>query len=176
MKIAVPSLAAGRHEFQSSAFPSEYGGAVASSGLEFSGHIDVEVIVDKMGEELFVRADVRAAVRAVCARCLVECDVPVAAHFEALYVPESERDAADSRASQAEGESQRILYYSGGLLDLAEQTIEAVALAVPMKPLCRDDCRGLCPHCGADLNETKCTCSDNDDFGKPFKGLLGDSG
>ena len=172
MKIAVPSLAAGRHEFQSSAFPSEYGGAVASSGLEFSGHIDVEVIVDKMGEELFVKAGVQAAVRADCARCLVESDIPVAAHFEALYVPESQRDVADSRASQAEGEGQRLLYYSAGLVDLAEQIIESVALAVPMKPLCRDDCRGLCPHCGADLNQAACACSDDDDFGKAFKGLL----
>ena len=176
MKIAVPSLAAGRHEFESSALPSDYGDAVALSGLDFTGRIDVEAVVDKMGEELFVKADVQAAVRAECARCLVESDIPVTAHFEALYVPESQRDIADSRASQAEGESQRLLYYSAGLVDLAQQIIESVALAVPMKPLCHDDCHGLCPHCGADLNQGKCTCVDDDDFGKPFKGLLGDSG
>ena len=176
MKIAVPSLTAGRHEFESSTLPSDYGGAVASSGLDFAGRIDVVVVVDKMGDELFVKGDVRAIVRAECARCLVESDIPVAAHFEALHVPESQHDNADSRASQAEGESQRLLYYSAGLVDLAEQIIESVALAAPMKPLCRSDCRGLCPHCGANLNETKCTCSDDDGFGKPFKGLLGDSG
>ncbi len=175
MKIAVPSLAVGRHEIQSSALPSDYGRAVASSGLEFSGRIDVAVVVDKMGEELFVKGDVRAAVRAECARCLVESDITVAAHFEALYVPESQHDA-DSRSSQAEGESQRLLYYSAGLVDLAEQIIESVALVVPMKPLCRSDCRGLCPHCGTDLNQTKCACSDDDDFGQPFKELFGDRG
>jgi len=176
MKIAVPSLAAGRHEFRSSVRPREYGEAVASSGLEFSGLIDVAVVVDKMGEELFVRADVRAAVHAECARCLVEFDVPVAAHLEALYVPDSEHDASDSRASRAESESQRLLYYSAGLVDLGDQVIEAASLAVPMKPLCRADCRGLCPHCGANLNDGNCACPEDDDFGKPFKGLLGDSG
>ena len=176
MKIAVPSLSSGKHEFRCSVPPADYGRAAALSGLDFRGRVDVEVVVDKMGDELFVRADVRAVIRAECARCLVECDVPLAAHFEALYVPESQRDALGSRTARAEEESQRIFYYSSGVADLGEQIIEAISLAVPMKPLCRGGCKGLCPHCGADLNQTKCTCADDDDFGHPFKGLFGDSG
>jgi len=176
MKIAVPSLSSGKHEFRCSVPPADYGRAAALSGLDFRGRVDVEAVVDKMGDELFVRADVRAVVRAECARCLVECDAPLAAHFEALYVPELQHDDLGSRTARAEDESQRILYYSSGVVDLGEQIIEAVSLAIPMKPLCRDGCRGLCPHCGANLNEGRCSCAEHDDFGKPFKELFGDSG
>ena len=63
MKIAVPSLSSGKHEFRCSVPPTDYGWAAALSRLDFRGRVDVEAVVHKMGEERFVQADVRAAVR-----------------------------------------------------------------------------------------------------------------
>jgi uncharacterized protein len=49
-------------------------------------------------------------------------------------------------------------YYEGEVIDLDEVIFEQVVLQVPMKPLCSESCRGLCPHCGVNLNKTTCNC------------------
>ena len=152
---------------------SAYGELAAESGLKLCGQVTVAAVVDKMGEEAFVKADVSAAVKTECARCTEPFELPFNAAFEALYVPDFPPDAVGSRSARAEEESQQVLYYSGGVVDLAQQIIEALALAVPIKPLCRDDCKGLCPNCGRNLNEGQCDCPKDDGFGKPFKGLFG---
>ena len=174
MKIAVPSLRRGRHALESAVPPSAYGEWIAGSGLEVRGTISVKAMVHKIQEELLVAAEVTAVVRAACARCLEEFEMPLVATFEALYVPFSQMDMTGPASHRAEGESQRVLYYSGGEVDLGEQVVEALSLAVPMKPLCSSDCRGICPTCGANLNEAECNCSKGEDFNKPFKGLFGD--
>ncbi len=173
MKIAVPSLRQGKHAFRSVTPPGEYGELPAQAGLRLCGEIGVEAVVNKMGEELFVRAETSAMVKIECARCLEEFELPLAAVFEALYVPDRERDPAGPATHRAESESQRILYYSGGVADLGPEVIESLSLATPMKPLCRPDCKGLCPNCGKNLNEGSCGCKRGGDFGTSLKGLLG---
>jgi len=173
MKIAVPSLRRGRHVFETTVPASVYGEWIAGSGLEVCSAITVRAVVHKVQEELLVAADVAAVVRAECARCLEQFEMPLAGAFQALYVPSSQRDMTGPAAHRAEGESQRVLYYSGGEVDLAEQVVETLSLAVPMKPLCSETCKGICPTCGANLNETECNCPGNRDFYRPFKGLFG---
>jgi len=174
MKIAVASLAAGRHTFESCAPVSEYGLWTAGTELSFCGSITVEATVHKMGEQLFAQVAARGAIRAECARCLEPLEAPVAATCTVLYVPAGRRDAEESRTDRAETESQRVHYYSGGVVDLGEPAVEALALAAPMKPLCRPDCRGLCPHCGKNRNEGECGCREQDDARRPFQGLFGE--
>ena len=110
--------------------------------------------------------------QAECARCLEEFELPLSATFAALYVPATAEDMVSSRAHRAESESQRVMYYSGGVVDLTEQILEALSLAVPMKPLCRPDCKGLCANCGKNLNEGSCGCAKSVDFNRPFQGLF----
>ena len=55
-----------------------------------------------------------------------------------------------------------VSYYLGDRIDLGEVVREHVALQLPMKPVCRDDCRGLCPQCGANWNEGTCDCRPDD--------------
>ena len=138
----------------------------------FCGTVMVRAAVDKMGEELFVRAEVHATLEAVCARCLEPCEVPVAARFEALYVPARGGGLDEEAGRRAEWEARQTVYFSGGLADLGPQVVEALELAEPPKPLCRQDCRGLCPRCGRNLNQGPCDCPRADDFGRPFKRLF----
>ena len=65
-------------------------------------------------------------------------------------------------------------YYSDGLLDIGELLREQFQLALPMKPLCSDACRGLCAQCGANLNRTECECAPawEDPRLAPLKSLL----
>ena len=107
-----------------------------------------------------------------CSRCLEAFEVPVDATFELRYVPlaqnvgEGEREVADDDLATA--------YYRDGVLDLAELLREQFQLALPMKPLHDDACRGLCPECGANLNRIECGHQPKweDPRLAPLKGLL----
>ncbi|MFO7900974.1 MAG: DUF177 domain-containing protein [Planctomycetota bacterium] len=172
MQISVPRLRPGRHVFRSSLSPAEYEAPAAGSGLDFRGTIDVVATAHKMGGQLFVRTDAHTTVAMECARCLEPFIAPLAATSSALYVPEETFDRTGSRAHAIESESERVFYYRQGVVDLGEQVVDSLVLAAPMKPLCREDCRGLCPVCGQNLNEGTCNCCPGEDFGHPFRDLL----
>ncbi|HVB98196.1 MAG TPA: DUF177 domain-containing protein [Candidatus Dormibacteraeota bacterium] len=91
-----------------------------------------------------------------CARCLESVPEEVSRDFDLLYRPMvwAPRDEA-VRLSVDESE---IAFFEGDGLFLADIISEQINLAVPMKVICRSDCRGLCAHCGANLNYEQCSC------------------
>lgn len=84
-----------------------------------------------------------------CARCLKPLDIPVTLHVE--------RPMADS--VENEEDSDDILVLDNGTVDLDEVAQETIVLEAQMSYLCREDCAGLCPRCGADLNDGPCGCA-----------------
>jgi uncharacterized protein len=92
-----------------------------------------------------------------CARCLEAVEFRVARSFDLLYRPQvKERGAEEVAISEAETE---IGFYTGEGLELEDVLREHILLEVPLKMLCREDCRGLCPQCGKDLNRESCGCA-----------------
>ena len=94
-----------------------------------------------------------------CSRCVEPFAIPVDATFDLLYL------AAGTTIPVADGEEQEIqaddvgvTFYKDDEIDLGELMREQFYLALPMKPLCRADCRGLCPVCGINRNRETCTC------------------
>jgi len=82
--------------------------------------------------------------------------IPVSRSFDLLYRPlESEKGSDEVAIHEAETE---IGYYVGEGMDLEDSLREQILLAVPIKTLCRYDCKGLCPTCGANRNEQPCGC------------------
>jgi len=129
--------------------------------------------VDKAGGDAFaVKGHVATTLELSCSRCLDQFEVPVDAAFELRYVSQSantgegEREIADDDLATA--------YYRDGLLDVIELLREQFQLALPMKPLCSDACRGMCPQCGTNLNRTECACRPQweDPRLAPLKSLL----
>jgi uncharacterized protein len=123
-----------------------------------AGPVELSLDVDKLGSGAFGvsgRAATRLAVE--CSRCVEPFEVPVDVAFNLRYVPhvenagEGEREIGEDDLTTA--------YYREGLLDLVDLLREQFVLALPMKPLCREDCRGLCPQCGTNLNRTQCECA-----------------
>ena len=108
-----------------------------------------------------------------CGRCLEEFAVPVDAAFELRYVPQAEDAAAEAEREITEDDL-TTAFYREGMLDVIEMMREQFQLALPMKPLCAQSCRGLCPECGANLNRTECGCKPEweDPRLAPLKGLL----
>ena len=92
-----------------------------------------------------------------CSRCLEPFRLPVDAAFDIRYLPASEASTDPER--EVEEEDLETSYYSDDQIDLNQLLREQFYLALPMKPLCREDCKGLCSQCGTNLNTGTCTCA-----------------
>jgi len=91
-----------------------------------------------------------------CARCLEPVPLHLGKSFDLIYRPlGSDRRADEVSISEAETE---IGYYQGEGMQLADSLREQVLLAVPIKFVCREDCKGFCPSCGKNRNEADCGC------------------
>jgi uncharacterized protein len=93
-----------------------------------------------------------------CARCLEPVAQSVASKFDLLYRPLGV-DAGRAELSVTSAEAE-VSYYQGEGLLLEDALREQVLLAVPLKAICREDCKGLCPHCGKNLNIEPCSCTE----------------
>lgn len=91
-----------------------------------------------------------------CSRCLTPFLLPVACAFDLRYLPHAENTGEGER--EVEEDDLSTAYYRDDTIDLGDLVREQIYLSLPMKPLCRPDCRGLCPECGANLNAVTCAC------------------
>jgi uncharacterized protein len=92
-----------------------------------------------------------------CSRCLEPFRMPVRSEFDLRYLPATEAGTEPER--EVEEDDLETSYYRDDQIDLNELLREQFYLALPMKPLCADACRGLCPQCGTNLNTGRCDCS-----------------
>ena len=102
-------------------------------------------------------------------------DLPVDAPFELRYVPDA-HGRGRARNGRSRTDDLTTAFYRDGLLDIGELLREQFQLALPMKPLCSDACRGLCALCGTNLNRSECDCKPEweDPRLAPLKSLLTD--
>jgi DUF177 domain-containing protein len=126
-------------------------------GLEFSqAHIRGAVNLAKHGKDILIRGRLEGHLALACGRCLDPFEAPVASEFEVLLAPAPGSAAPDKEELSAQ--ELDLDFYSGETVDLEALVREQIILLVPLKPLCREDCRGLCPTCGANLNLEACSC------------------
>lgn len=90
-----------------------------------------------------------------CSRCLEPFRLPVNAAFDVRYLPQSENTGDEREVGE---DDLSVSFYRDESIDLGQLLDEQFYLALPMKPLCRDDCKGLCPSCGANMNVETCGC------------------
>jgi uncharacterized protein len=108
--------------------------------------------------DIRVVGDLRTRVQLACARCLEPITREVVRKFDLLYRPQgSDGGKAELSVTAAEAE---VSYYQGQGLLLEDVLREQILLALPLKAICREDCRGLCPHCGQNLNVEPCACAE----------------
>ena len=129
--------------------------------LETAGR--AQLVKEHHGKHLLLK-DIRIAgdfstkVEVTCARCLEPVIEDVAKNFDLLYRPQGS-DAGREELSVTAAEAEVAYYHGEGLL-LEDVLREQVLLALPLKAICREDCKGLCPHCGKNLNQEKCNCAE----------------
>jgi uncharacterized protein len=111
----------------------------------------------KVVQDIRLKGKLDTSLEVACARCLEPVALKVDRTFDLLYRPLG-TDAGHEELSVTDAEAE-IGYYQGDSLLLEDALREQVLLAVPLKTLCREDCKGLCPHCGKNLNEVQCSCT-----------------
>jgi uncharacterized metal-binding protein YceD (DUF177 family) len=126
-------------------------------GLEFTtGQILGRVRLEKHFRDILVRGHLQGRLHLACSRCLEDFDERAEADFDLLLVPKPGSIMGESEELSAP--ELDLDYYSGEILDLEAIIKEQIILMVPLKPLCLEDCKGLCPRCGAVLNLEDCSC------------------
>ena len=113
-------------------------------------------------ETVIVRGIARAVIESPCARCLAATETSVEAEVEEAFIRDKgeEREADDDQ-----------YMYSGHVLELDEAVRTALLLEMPSRVLCKEDCRGLCDQCGANLNINACSCQKDLTRRNPFSAL-----
>jgi len=109
-------------------------------------------------QDIRVKGKLDTSVEVLCARCLEPVVHQVERSFDLLYRPLG-IDSGHAELSVTDAEAE-IGYYEGEGLLLEDTLREQVLLALPLKTVCREDCKGLCPICGKNLNEVQCSCED----------------
>jgi uncharacterized protein len=138
-----------------------------------AGPVELVMEVARSGPETFaVSGGVKARLQVECGRCLDPFEVPVDAAFDLRYVPAAQNAGEGEREVGAEDLT--TAFHREGMLDLIDLIREQLVLALPMKPLCGPDCRGLCAVCGTNLNQATCDCAPKweDPRLAPLKSLL----
>lgn len=117
-------------------------------------HIEGEVVLIRTNRSIVVSGKMTASVKSICSRCLTPIETKVSFEFEEEAYPLSE---ILSSAVQYNN----LTIDEGNVLDLGEAVHQYALLTLPVKPLCRLDCAGICPTCGQNLNQEPCQCQPN---------------
>ena len=124
--------------------------------------IDFDIALTNAGEGILASGILRAHVKGTCDRCLEDAEFDVSAEVDEYYLFEE--------PEHVEGEDDDVefsLVSEDHTIDLSDAFLSALVMETPFVVLCREDCKGLCPVCGANLNEGPCACSAQPDDGLP---------
>jgi uncharacterized protein len=150
--------------------PADVGGE--SDAYRVAEQVDLEFDLHKDKDRFRIEGTVRTVLELTCSRCLEPYRLPVDAAMDLRYFPAEERSSDDDK--EIADEDVDISYYRDDQIDLSELLREQFYLALPMKPLCREECGGLCPQCGVNRNTGTCDCGPGweDPRLAPLKGLI----
>jgi uncharacterized protein len=168
VKINVDRLTASPQPFEFEAGSAWWRAAIPAGRdlpQELEAPLRVGVSAYRVGDDLILDAEVAGSVPLECGRCLARYGHPLRESFRLVLEPAGDREPADPEGAQALSRYGMCLaeeletgWYRGGEIDLSGFIHEVICLALPVKPLCREECAGLCPRCGADRNAGPCGC------------------
>jgi len=144
-----------QESFQRTFQPSEVG--EQDDAYRVVAPVDLAFEIHKDKDKFRLVGTVKTELELPCSRCLEPYRLVVDAPFDLRYLPASEASAEAER--EIEEEDLGVSYYRDEQIDLNELLREQFYLALPMKPLCQEDCKGLCSQCGTNLNTGTCSCA-----------------
>ena len=144
-----------------------------AEGVVFAEPIRGIVDFTNTGRAIVAKGEFETTARLECGRCLNDFSIPVSSVIdESFEIQALATEAPEEEVPVAEAEEELEPFFVENVLDLEELIRQSVILALPIRPLCRDDCKGLCLNCGQNLNDGQCGCQATEGSG-PF-GRLAD--
>ena len=143
----------------------------SSDNLRQVEPLDWSGVVERTGSEVRLAGSLTTKLELACVRCLEPIRELVEKKFDLLFKPRDSLAFEENAEIKLEEVDTGMAFMTGSQLPLSEVIREQVLLALPMKPLCRPDCRGLCSLCGKNLNENSCDCP-RQTINPAFEGLL----
>ncbi len=132
----------------------------SSEGVHLTGRIE------RTGEEYLLRGSLKGSIVTTCARCLEPATLPLDVPVTVTYA-----ESAGQEGEEEDAEDQDILPIVDDVIDVGSEIRDELLLALPMRPLCREDCAGICPTCGVNRNLTPCDCAGQRGGGGKFSAL-----
>jgi uncharacterized protein len=154
MRIDLRELPEGRSRLESDLTAASVG--LAPSDLDVEGPLHVALSLDRRGDEIWIRGKAQLIVAQQCSRCLVDFRQDLDLEFEVFCA--KVRNPNVVAAKEVDEEDDGVHLHDGRILSIDGEIREAVILSLPMKPLCKEGCAGLCPRCGEDRNLGPCRC------------------
>ncbi|MEW6278277.1 MAG: DUF177 domain-containing protein, partial [Candidatus Eremiobacterota bacterium] len=131
-------------------------GQVHFDGLELTAPVSAEFKLTNAGSRILADGTVATTARLLCCRCAEPFEHPLTVEVQESFVPEDSREVP---REDLQLEDLSIFTYREDRLEFDEILRQNLIAALPVKPLCRPDCRGLCDQCGQNLNQKACNCS-----------------
>ncbi|HXI09544.1 MAG TPA: DUF177 domain-containing protein [Thermodesulfobacteriota bacterium] len=138
-------------------------------GYSFISPVAVHLDLTKTDGNVFVSGEIKTSIKVACSRCLNEFESPFDNNFSIFYT----RGKEEETEKELKPGDIDVNYLPGPELDTTELVLAQITLEMPMQPLCKPDCKGLCPRCGADLNRGDCGCPVEEKVDPRFAKLKG---
>jgi len=113
----------------------------------------------RQGARIRVTGALDGVLELPCDRCLEASEIGVSGDFDLFFEQRDSLEYEENAEIELEEPDMRTAFMSGSEIGLGDIVAEQLLLSIPMKPLCRDDCRGLCAQCGQNLNSDTCDCA-----------------
>lgn len=129
---------------------------VSFASIEVSGPLQGSLFLQKAGNVLLVKGAVKALLACTCNLCLEDFGLPVSLDMDTACVPVKDMETQDKKELSPDALDES--FYEDDRIDIITLIEEQILLTIPMKAVCRDECKGLCPSCGTNLNMSACGC------------------
>lgn len=131
--------------------------AIDAGDFRIVAPVELDLHLTRDARKIRVVGTVATTLECECSRCLEPFPIPVDARVDLTLLPVSA--AAGRGETELQADDVGVSYYTDETLDLGALMREQFYLALPMKPLCAEECRGLCPVCGTNRNRSSCHCT-----------------
>ena len=170
MRLELSHLRQPETEFQKVFQPADLAGG--DEEYRVTAPVDLRMVIHKDHDRFRLVGTVKTTLELACSRCLEPFVMPVDRAFDLRYLPSghattrragpggaAEREPDEEDETEVEDDDVAVTFYRDDQIDLNELVREQFYLALPMKPLCSEDCKGICPQCGTNRNITPCDCT-----------------
>jgi uncharacterized protein len=119
--------------------------------------VSINCTLTRCDEDIYLNGNISTSVELICSRCLDNFTDAISSEFSAEYRPEKGESSGKEELELIESDL-NVSYYKGDKIDILPTVRDQILLSLSLKPLCKEGCLGLCPHCGQNLNIGKCSC------------------